>query len=156
MKKICCFAGHSKLYDMEEVYNKCLPLLDELVVKENIEEFWVGNYGDFDKLASKMVGDLKEKHPTICLSLVLPYITTEVNEHKNVYYEKFDNIIIADIPRKTPRNIQIIKCNQYMIQNSVYFLCYISHSWGGAFKTLEYAKKQKNIQIVNLAAAIVK
>lgn len=88
------------------------------------------------------------------MNLVLPYITTEINECKDIYYENFDNLIIADIPEKTPGNIQIIKCNQYMILNSAYLLCHISHSWGGAYKTLEYARKQKNIQIINLADLI--
>ena len=53
MNKICCFAGHSKLYNLDEIYHNLVNLIERLILEENISEFWVGNYGDFDKLSAK-------------------------------------------------------------------------------------------------------
>ncbi len=151
MKKICCFAGHSELYNKDTLYSQLMTAIDKLIVKENIKEFWVGNYGVFDKLSAKAVTELKKKYPEIRLILIIPYLTSEINEFKKSYYKNYDNILLADIPKKTPKKAQIIKCNQYMIRNSNFLICYVKHSWGGAVKTLEYAKKSKNVQIIDLA-----
>ncbi len=151
MKKICCFAGHSKLYGKEDIYENLLSAIEHLITKENITEFWVGNYGDFDNLSAKAVRVLKDKHPDIQLNLVIPYLTKEINEYREQYYKSYDNILIADIAEKTPGNLKIIKSNQYMVQNSCTLVCYVEHSFGGAAKTLEYAKKRAHIKIINLA-----
>lgn len=149
MNKICCFAGHSELYDTEKIYMRLVSKLDELIEKENVNEFWVGNYGTFDKLSAKAVRELKRKHKQIQLNLVIPYLTSEINELKELYYNNYDNIIVADIPEKTPKKVQIIKCNQYMVTKSQFLICYVKHLWGGAAKTLEYANG-KNINIINI------
>lgn len=151
MRKICCFAGHSEIYDTENVYTKLLTVIEDLITTENINEFWVGNYGAFDKLSAKAVRELKVKHPEIQLNLVIPYLTSEINQYKELYYKDFDNILLADISEKTPKRLQIIKCNQYMVNNSNAFVFYVNHSFGGAAKTFEYATQSKNIKIVNLA-----
>ena len=85
------------------------------------------------------------------MNLVIPYLTSEINEYKELYYKDYDNILVADIPEKTPKKLQIIKGNQYMVKNSQVLVCYVKHSWGGAAKTLEFAQKRKNIKIINIA-----
>ena len=126
-------------------------IVTELIENENVVEFWVGNYGDFDKLAAKVIRDLKEKYCHIKLNLVIPYITAEINLYKEFFYKNYDNILIADIPPKSPKKTQILKCNQYMIDNSFCLIAFVKNTFGGASKTLEYAKKQKNIKIINIA-----
>lgn len=148
---ICSFAGHSKLYNTGEIYEHLLSVIEALITDENIREFWVGNYGAFDRLSAKAVKELKNKYPNIQLNLVIPYLTAEINKHKEEYYKEYDSILIAEIPEKTPKKVQIIKCNQYMVKKSQVLVAYVSYSWGGAVKTLEYAQKQKNIKIINLA-----
>lgn len=150
MKKICCFAGHSQLVDTENIYKKLLSVIENLVTTENVSEFWVGNYGDFDRLCAKAVRELAEKYPEIRLCLIVPYLTREINEYSEMYYEKYDDIIVADMPKKTPQKVKIIRANQYMVENSGFLVCYVNHSFGGAAKTLEYAKKKKHITVINL------
>ena len=62
MKNICCFAGHSKIYGTNELYDKLIIQIEKLITEENVSEFWVGNYGDFDKLCARVLQSLKEKH----------------------------------------------------------------------------------------------
>lgn len=150
MHKRCCFAGHSKLYDMDGIYAHLLQLVEKLIVEEGVLEFWVGNYGKFDRLSAKAVRTLKEKYPNIQLNLVIPYVTSGINEDKDYYHKNYDDILMADIPEKTPKKFQILKCNEHMVNSSDFLICYVEYSWGGAAKTLAYAKRKKHIQIFYL------
>lgn len=152
MKKICCFAGHSQLIDTENIYEKLLSVIENLVTSENVSEFWVGNYGDFDRLCAEAVRELAAKYPEIKLCLIVPYLTVKTNEYRKMYYEKYDDIIVADMSEKTPEKVKIIKANQYMVENSRFLVCYVKRSFGGAAKTLEYAEKKKHITVINLGA----
>jgi len=148
--KRCCFAGHSKVYD-PSIVEKIVEKARQLVEEYGITDFWVGNYGAFDGYAASAVRKLKAKYPQISLSLVIPYLTKEINEYREDYYKNYDSIIMADIPETTPRNLKIIKANEFMINNSDFLISYVNYSWGGAVKTVEYAIKKK-IQVVNLGS----
>ena len=148
-KKRCCFAGHSRISD-ENNRDNLKEQIRKLVEMEGIREFWVGNYGDFDRYSAEAVRELKEYYSDINLYLVIPYLTNKITENKQRYYKNYDCILIADIPEKTPRRYQIIKTNEYMINNSDFLICYIDHLWGGAAKTFEYAGR-KEINIINLS-----
>ena len=147
--KICCFAGHRDMYDTDKVFSALENKIEHLILNENVNEFWVGNYGSFDAIAAKCVRTLKNRYKDIRLTLVIPYLTKTINDYKKQYYEDYDDILIADIPMSTPAQYKILKCNEYMVKESDYIICYIKHSWGGAAKTLEYAQKH-NIKIINI------
>lgn len=150
LNKICCFAGHSKLADTETIYERLYSTIEHLISTENVNEFLVGNYGDFDRLSARAVRALKEKYSNIQLNLVVPYLTSEINENKELYYKNYDNILITDMPENTPMKVQILKANQYIVSKSQFLVCYIKYSFGGASKTLEYAKKKTNVKIINI------
>ena len=150
----CCFAGHSDIYSTDEAREKIKQIAENLIVNHKVKEFWVGNYGNFDGCSACVVRELKEKYPDITLELVIPYLTKEVVEYKCLYDKQYDNILVADIPEKTPRRYHITKCNEYMVDNSDYMICYINRSWGGAITTYNYAKRKKK-QIFNIAKEVV-
>ncbi len=151
--KICCFAGHKDIYGNRNIqfalYKKC----EELIIKKYVNCFLVGNYGGFDEMASGTVIKLKEKYPHIKLELVLPYTTQKIDRYKDMYYKMYDSIIIADVRYETPAKFKILRCNQYMVDNSDFLIAYISHTFGGAAKTYEYALK-KGKEVFNLADSI--
>ena len=150
MKRVCTFAGHRNISATRELLSALRKHIEILITKENVSEFLVGNYGDFDFLSTKTVRELKKVYPHIKLILVIPYLTKAINEYKEQFYEKYDSILIADIPLSTPKNLRIIKSNQYMVDKADFLICYANHGWGGASQTVDYAKK-KGINIVNLA-----
>lgn len=150
MKK-CCFAGHSEIYNEDSLFDTVKKKAEELIIQKGVNEFWVGNYGTFDHLAASAVRELKKKFPNITLTLVIPYLTKELNEYNKEYQQKYDFILVSEIPEKTPKKYYILKANEYMVNNSDYLICFIRYSWGGAAKTLEYAKRKKHISIFNLA-----
>lgn len=149
MTKICCFAGHRDTYcvDLEKRIKEKLMVL----IEEGVKTFWVGHYGRFDKMAAQVVRELKQCYSDVNLVLVIPYLTKEINHERQYYYENYDAILLADIPFNTPKRFAIEKCNQYMVDNCQYLICYVCTSFGGAAKTLAYAEKKKDIQIVNLS-----
>ena len=85
----------------------------------------------------------------IRLYLVLPYLTKRVTDI-NLFPDLYDGIILANIPESTPQRLKIIKCNYYMVNKSDFLVAFVNYDWGGAAKTLDYAKKHSHIQIINL------
>ena len=146
--KRCCFAGHNETYG-EEAREKIKEIAVRLIEEKGVAEFWVGNYGSFDRCAALAIREVKERFEQVKLVLVLPYLTKAIEEYKEEYYEKYDFIVMADIPEKTPARLKIIKANEYMVDNCDYLICNVAHSWGGAARTMEYARR-KNREIYNI------
>lgn len=152
MRKICCFAGHSEYVYSKDLKDRIFKQCVKLVTQHDVNEFWVGNYGHFDFIAAKAVWDFKNFCSfDIELNLVVPYLTKKITDNKE-FYDVYDNILIADIPENTPKRYQILKCNEYIIDNAQYLIAYVNNSFGGAFKTLAYAKRKSNIEIFNLGS----
>lgn len=150
MKRVCTFAGHRDICATEKLISNLKEHIEILITKENVSEFLVGNYGGFDHISAKTVHELQKLYPHIKLILVIPYLTKVITEYKEQFYEKYDSIVLADIPSSTPKNLRIIKSNQYMVDKSDFLICFINHSRGGASQTLNYAKK-KGIKVINIA-----
>ncbi len=157
MYKRCFFAGHSKLY--EDVHEKLKAAIERQILYNGVEEFWVGNYGAFDRAAAKAVRELKTTYRDrelkttyrdIKLYLVFPYLTRAIDEAREEYYKAFDGLLLADIPENTPLRYRILKCNEYMAQECDVLLCYVKHPFGGAAQTVEFSKK-RNVEIVNIS-----
>ena len=144
----CCFAGHSNIDQSQVIEKLKIEILNMLKATDDIE-FWVGNYGAFDRIVSNVLLEIKS-YNNIKTVLVIPYITKDIQEHRTFYLDRFDEIIIAPTKDSTPNRYKIIECNKYMISNSDCLICYINHTWGGAYKTYEYALK-KDIKIINIS-----
>ncbi|MBQ6795361.1 MAG: hypothetical protein IJO83_04370 [Clostridia bacterium] len=145
--KRCCFAGHSKIYETN-VSELLYRQIEFLICEKNVTEFWLGNYGDFDRLCISVLSQLRKFYKIKCF-LIIPYLTKDIIENKNAYAKKYDGIYMADMPPNTPPRLKILKTNHYMVDNSDYLICFINTPWGGAAKTLEYAKNH-NIDIISL------
>ena len=135
--KIVTFCGHSKLLKLEkqsikqELYTQI-----EKLIQRGAEEFLLGGYGDFDLLCARVVSELKENYPHINSVLVIPYIDREYD--KNLYdaseYPPLETV---------PKRFAIPKRNEYMVQKADVVIAYITHNWGGAATTFEFAKRKK-------------
>ena len=142
----CCFAGHSNCDCGSEICKKLTSTIEKLITEENITEFYVGNYGDFDRTSASVLTKIKQTYPHIKIFLVIPYLTKSAEEKA----DRFDDLTIFEIPQSTPRKLKIIKTNEAMINHCDILVCYINRTWGGAIKTFQYAKR-KNKTIINLA-----
>ena len=147
--KICCFAGHRQIHDSNiklKIKQKAITLIEK-----GTTIFLVGNYGNFDRYAASAIRSLKERYPFIQLHLVIPYLTNEIITNKKWYESRFEHILLADIPKHTPHQLKIVKGNEYLVNRCDYLIAYVMYSYGGAAKTMAYAKRKEHITIHNLA-----
>ena len=61
----CCFFGHRKIDEMEELKNNLYEIIENLIVNEKVDTFLLGSKSQFDDLCHKIVTELKEKYPHI-------------------------------------------------------------------------------------------
>ena len=149
--KICCFAGHANIYSQDKIKEKLKKEIINLIENYGVTEFYNGGKGDFDWLCAQCVDKLRKDYPFIKSYLILAYMPKEKdkNEYDDSALALFDSTLYPSI-EKTPRRFAIVKRNQWMINNADFLIAYIDHSWGGAYKTFEYAKRKKHILVINI------
>ena len=141
---VCCFFGHKDVPSGLAEY--LLPVLDELIA-EGVDSFLVGNQGGFDSTVLHALRLLKEKHPHITYNVVLAYMPGAKEEWSA--YDPMETLYPEGLEAVHPR-YAISWRNKWMIQESDVVVAYIAHSWGGAAKYVEYAKRKK-VPIINIA-----
>lgn len=134
---IVTFCGHrttDQTGKLTEWLNMILPSL----IEGGATTFYLGGYGDFDNLAAAAVSRQKVTYPDIETVLVLAYLDREVDtsRYDSTTYPPLENV---------PRRYAIVKRNEWMIRESDVVVSGVTHEWGGAAKTLEYAQKHNKI-----------
>lgn len=107
--------------------------------------FYVGHNGQFDAMVRSALKQLKADYPNIDYAVVLAYMPSNKQEHKDYS----DTLLPEGIETVHPR-YAISWRNNWMLQQSDYVITYITHSWGGA---AQFAKKaqRKSKKVINLA-----
>lgn len=135
------FIGHNECYGVsKEIVKETIIDLIEI----GVTDFLSGGQGGFDRMCAGCVNELREKYPHIKNILVIPYLSFNVF-NKDI----FDIILYPEGFEKYHFKAAIPARNKYMVDNSGYAICYVTHGWGGTAKTFERAKK-KGLQIINL------
>lgn len=135
------FIGHKECYGVNraDIHREI-----ENLIEKGVTCFLNGGMGTFDWMCARIVFELKKIYPNIENFLVIPYLTFNVVEKKY-----FDNIIYPEGFEKYHFKAAIPKRNNYLIDNSSYAICYVTHGWGGAAQTLERAIK-KGLTVINI------
>ena len=137
--KTVTFCGHSNLSQEEKaIAERELHIIIESLILHGATEFLLGGYGDFDLMCAKCVRRMKEKYAHIKSVLVVPYIDRKYNK------ELYDCIEYPPL-ETVPKRYAISKRNEYMVDKAQVVVVYVRHAWGGASKTLEYAKRKNKI-----------
>ena len=100
--------------------------------------------GQFDKMCAGLVAELKGPYRGIHSYLVIPYLTFRVNNDR-----LYDSIIYPEGFEKYHFKAAIPARNRFLVDNSSYAICYVTHDWGGAARTFARAKK-KGLTVINL------
>ncbi len=148
---IISFVGHRSM-----IISDNLSIKISEVIKANIKDassiiFYCGGYGDFDNCCASVCRELKRDLDNCEMVFVTPYLTASQQKKINLFINTklYDSIIYPPL-ENTPPRFTITKRNEWMIHNSDLIIAYVSHSYGGAYKTLKYAQKI-NKKIINLA-----
>ncbi len=136
------FIGHNECYGVSrsDVEKAIVSLIGK-----GVTDFLSGGQGGFDRMCAGCVKKLKQEYPKIRNILVIPYLTFSIFDK-----EYFDEIIYPDGFEKYHFKAAIPARNKYMVNNAAYAVCYVTHGWGGAAKTYEYAKR-KQLVIIDIS-----
>ena len=144
-----CFFGHAECNISTEL-NQRLNLLLQEYVKTEACEFLFGSYGRFDDAAFICVKNLTSAY-NIVKSFVTPYITESYQVRLEYARHIYDQIIYPEI-EKVPYKFAITARNKWMVEQCDLIICYINHSFGGAYNAVSYAKGRGK-RIINLGSA---
>ena len=142
------FCGHSNCLFSDEEKEILKQLLIKEIRKNPTCKFYLGGYGDFDVLCLRTLKNLKADFPEIELIFITPYLYKNYSKLEFAKYH-YDDVIFPPL-EKVPRKFAILKRNEWMVNEADLVIAYVMYSWGGAAKTLEYAKRKKKT-IINLA-----
>ena len=144
----CFFIGHREASALILPYIK--RAIEELIRQEKVRDFYVGGYGNFDRLSGEAVLQLKKQFPAIRLYRVLPY--HPANRRIEIP-NGFDGTFYPDGMEYVPRRYTISRANRTMIDQSAFLIAYVWHPASNAGKLLDYARireKKGLIRIINL------
>ena len=113
---IVTFCGHREIANVGQVREWLNNVCIQLI-DDGASEFFLGGYGAFDRL---------------------PYLDSALSR------EGYDETVYPPL-ESVPRRYAILRRNEWMVRRSDVIVAYVLHSWGGAAKTLDYARKKKKI-----------
>ena len=145
---VITFCGHSNCLFSDEEKEKLKQLLIKEIRKNPTCKFYLGGYGDFDSLCLRTLRELKKEFQDIELIFITPYLDKNYSKLEFAKYH-YDDVIFPPL-ENVPRKFAILKRNEWMVEEADLVIAYVMYSWGGAAKTLEYAKRKKK-RIINLA-----
>ena len=146
-----CFFGHREICNLFELEEKLEEHIRILLESKEYVEFLVGRNGEFDQLVSSTIRRCKRntRDDNSALVLVLPYATAEYRYNEQSFHEYYDEIeICAESAEKHFKSAHQTR-NRSMVDRSDLVVFCVEHNSGGAYQTLQYAKKA-NANIINL------
>ena len=145
---IITFCGHSNCLFNDDIKKQLKTILGNEIIKNPTCKFYLGGYGDFDSLCLQTLRELKKEFQDIELIFITPYLDNNYSKLElSKYY--YDDVIFPPL-ESIPRKFAILKRNEWMVDSADLIIAYVKYSWGGATKTLEYAKRKK-VPIINIA-----
>ncbi len=141
----CFFIGHRET--SEEIYPRLYAAVEKHIVRYDVKEFIVGQYGEFDRLAAQAVKAAKGSYPEVTLTLLVPY---HPQERAILMPDGFDSTLYPSGMEKAPRRIAIVRANRYMVDHADYLIAYAWHSASNAMKLLEYARYRQSKGLIEI------
>ena len=145
---IVTFCGHSRMFFSDEEKKVLYELLETEIIKNPDCTFYLGEYGAFDNLCYSTLRKLKKIYKNIKLIFISPY-QSKATIQTAVYEEDYDEILSAPTSKVPPKFAIIIR-NEWMVDCADLVIAYVCFTWGGAYKTLNYAIRKKK-KLVNIA-----
>ncbi len=145
------FFGHRQIDNVFVIEQRLETMMRELLLSKEYVEFLVGRDGEFDQLVASTVRRCKRtvRDDNSALVLVLPYATAEYQNNEQSFHAYYDEVeICAEAAEKHFKSAHQIR-NRTMVDRSDLVVFCVEHNSGGAYQTLQYAKKA-NANIINL------
>lgn len=149
----CCFLGHRKIAETDELKKSLYKVIENLIIKERVDVFLFGSKSEFDKLCLRTVTELKIKYNYIRRIYVraeFPHINDEyrkyiLNSYDDTYYPQ--KMINAGRASYVERNHEMINKSRFCV--IYYDEKYNINGKSGTKIAFDYAVK-KGCKIINL------
>ena len=140
---IVAFCGHRRMDNKKETERWLVKTCGQLIA-EGADTFYLGGYGEFDALAAQIARKLRTNHGGLKVVLVIPYL------NRNADTAGYNEIVYPPL-EAVPLRFAISRRNEWMVEQADVVVSYVTHDWGGAYKTMEYARK-KHKRIINYSS----
>ena len=146
------FFGHRQIDNVFTIEERLETIIQELLLSKEYVEFLIGRDGEFDQLVASTVRRCKRavRDDNSALVLILPYPTAEFLNNEQSFHEYYDEIeICAESAEKHFKSAHQTR-NRSMVDRSDLVVFCVERNSGGAYQTMQYAKKV-NANIINLS-----
>ncbi len=146
------FFGHRQRNSTITVERKLENIVRELLLSKEYVEFLIGRDGEFDQLATSTIRRCKRniRQDNSALVLVLPYVTAEYRNNEQSFCKYYDEVeICADSAKRHYKAAHQAR-NRSMVDRSNLVIFFVEHNSGGAYQTMQYARKVE-AKIINLS-----
>ncbi len=128
----CIFFGNRN--SPSNLKEKIIRQIKYLINEKDVNLFYVGNQGNFDKIVLQCLIEIEKQYKNIDYAVVMAYMPKEDFEctNKTILPEGQENVL----PKYA-----ISKRNKWMIKNADYLISYVSHPGNSAILRDEAIKK---------------
>lgn len=140
------FFGHREIENHLHIEKELEKVIAHLLCHHSYVEFLIGRDGEYDQLVSSTIRRCKRciRSDNSAHIWVLPYFTAEYRDNEQYYHDYYDEIVICDASATTHFKGAYQKRNREMIDKSNLVIFCIQHESGGAWQTMQYAKRKGN------------
>ena len=133
--------GHRYIDHFREVEENLERVLDELSLQHPYMDFYVGNNGDFDRIATSVILRLIDRwgKENFSINLVLPYPKANMD----LLEKQFDSVMIPPTLHSVHPKAAITERNRWMVENCDLLIAHLVHERGGAWTAIRMAEKTK-------------
>ena len=139
----CLLFGHANAPDCAETTLEAA--ITDLFKSKDVSEYLVGNNGNFDYMAQKV---LKKLEP---LGISHTVVLSKINEAP--LYSNWENTIFPESLAKVPPRYAIVKRNELMVKEANCAICYVNHIASNSYKMHLKAIK-KGLYVINIASKL--
>ena len=151
---IIAFAGHSLISSTDRVKEMVKEQIRNIIIDSQAVSCYLGGYGDFDEICACACKELKQDHSCIEVIYVTPYVSlSELAKIKEMQSRGLYDTSIYPPLENVPLKFAISKRNEWMMKNADVVIAYVDHTFGGAYKSLQVAKRRKK-KIINICDLI--
>ena len=152
--KTCCFFGHRKINETEELKSKLVEIIEKLIVDEKVDTFLFGSKSRFNSLCLELVSEIKEKYPHIKRIYVRAEYPDINEQYTNYLLESYEDTYYPEKILNSGRAAYVER-NYEMIDKSHFCIVYYGEQnapttrKSGTKIALDYAiKKGKQITVL--------
>ena len=125
---------------------------EQLIREKPCLDFLVGRDGEFDLLAASVIRRTIQKtgYGNAALILVLSYMTAEFRDNEDSFLNYYNEVEICEKSSTAHYKSAIQIRNRDMIERSDLVICALEHNTGGAYRSVQYARRLGR-NVINLA-----